>query len=113
MLPKKYRLSDDALIEAVKKQGKLYNQKDVSILVLPNNLTISRFGFIVSLKVSKKAVVRNRVKRMFRKSVLNLINKTGPGFDVLFLAKSSTQELGEVDVAKEVESLFLQAKLLG
>jgi len=112
MLPRKYRLSDDVQIQKVKKEGRLYNQKDVSVLVSPNNLPTSRFGFVVSLKVSKRAVVRNRVKRVLRKVVLDLLEKTCSGYDVLFLTKSSIQETNETEISRQVESLFLQAKIL-
>jgi len=112
MLSRKYRLSDDVQIQEIKKKGRMYNQKDVSVLVLPNNLQASRFGFVVSLKVSKKAVVRNRVKRLLRGVVLRLLNKIRSGYDVLFLTKSSIQGTNEMEITKQVETLFLQAKIL-
>jgi len=55
----------------------------------PNDLKI---GFVVPIKISKKAVVRNRIKRQMREVVRLLIKdkKIKFGYFMLFLAKKSS-----------------------
>ncbi len=52
-----------------------------------NGLLLNRFGIVVSKKIDKRAVIRNRIKRMFRSS-LEILNKNmTPGHDILFIAR--------------------------
>ncbi len=46
----------------------------------------SRFGFIVSKKISKKAVVRNKIKRKMREAIKNNLSGIKKGFDVVIIA---------------------------
>lgn len=61
-----------------------------------NGLLINRFGIVVSKKIDKRAVIRNRIKRMFRSS-LEILNKNmKPGHDILFIIRG-----GVLDNTKE------------
>lgn len=53
-----------------------------------NNLALNRFGIVVSKKIDKRAVVRNKIKRMFRISLLDLNKNMAPGHDILFIARA-------------------------
>ena len=67
-----------------------------------------RFAFVVGLKVSKKAVERNRLKRQMRE-VVRLMIKDGrvkSGFYVMVVAKGEAlgKEYGKIE--KEIEGLL-------
>ncbi len=49
----------------------------------------SRFAFIVSKRISKKAVERNRVRRQLVNSLLPQLDLLAPGLDGIFLAKAA------------------------
>jgi ribonuclease P protein component len=73
-----------------------------------------KIGFTVGLKISKKAVIRNRVKRQLREVVRlmlkdNLIKK---GYHVLIVAKVGVvgKEYGEIK--EDVEVLLKRGRLL-
>lgn len=72
----------------------------------------SRFGFIISTKVHKKAVKRNRAKRLLTEAVLSLSSKIKPGFDVVFLAKKKIIDISLEEIKKEVKRLFIEAELI-
>ncbi len=72
----------------------------------------SRFAFIVSTKISKKAVERNRVKRKLRETVRQLLDRIDSGFDVLFLAKKNLLEKTDKEIKEETEKLFKEAGII-
>lgn len=49
----------------------------------------SRFGFVVSKKVSKKAVERNYIKRRLREIVRSTPLLFGTGYDYVFIVKKN------------------------
>lgn len=76
-----------------------------------NNLSVSRFAFIVSTKIDKRATVRNRIKRLLRESVRLLLPNVPHGFDVIFIAK--TADMGNISHVKpKMEEILKKASLL-
>jgi len=71
-----------------------------------NGLTVNRFGIIVSKKIDKRAVVRNKIKRFFRTSLSNLDKKMNKGHDILIIVKKEV--LGKT---KEENSLAIETTL--
>lgn len=57
----------------------------LGIKTLPNQLGANRIGFIISTKVSKKAVERNRLKRQLRVIFREELAKINPGIDFIVL----------------------------
>lgn len=73
MLLKENRLRKKRDFDLVFKKGKVFKEDFLVLKIAKNNLNKSRFGFIVSQKVSKKAVLRNKIKRKLREIIrLNL-----------------------------------------
>ena len=92
-------------------QGRYLFFKELGIKWLANQLDYSRFAIIVSLKVDKKAVVRNRIKRRLREIVHKKLKKIKPGFDLMVMTRSAVKDL-EFQVLKEkVGALLKKAKL--
>lgn len=113
MLAKKYRLTGRSVLEEVKKEGSLYQADSFGILVRKRTEDEpSRFAFIVSTKISKAAVDRNKAKRRLREAVKQSIDKIVNGYDVLFLAKKKTLERKSEDIASEVEKIFKESGLI-
>jgi ribonuclease P protein component len=74
-LPRAYRLRQRQDFQQVYQKGRRRASTYLSVNVLPSSpqpqgrsgsLPPSRFGIVISKKVSKKAVVRNRVKRRLK-----------------------------------------------
>jgi len=92
MLPKKYRLPSFQFA-SVKSHGQLLQSPLFGVLVSPSPREASgevgpRFGFIVSTKISSKATVRNRLRRLLSAALLPLLPYLQPGHDYLVLAKT-------------------------
>lgn len=71
----------------------------------------SRFGFIVSKKISKKAVERNRVRRLLSEAVRQLLAKIMSGYEVIFLAKKAMVGRGFEEILEEVKRVFRKVGL--
>ncbi len=52
-----------------------------------NGLTLNRFGVVVSKKIDKRAVGRNKIKRVFRDTLYELNKNIIPGHDILFIVR--------------------------
>lgn len=110
MLAKENRLTARADFENLRQNGKFLTTPYFSFSFTKRETQLpSRFGFIVSKKISKSAVVRNRVKRILREIVRKNIGTVKEGWDAVFLVKSGilsaeTDKI-EVEVKKCLEIL--------
>src|SRR5258708_2252378 len=71
-----------------------------------NNLEQNRYGFIVSKKVDKRAVLRNRLKRRFRSQVEQLHTEIQQGYDFLFLLKKEAIEQSTGVLSDEIKKVL-------
>lgn len=85
MLLKTNRLTKKKDFEKLFKKGKSFKNGFLILRLVQNNLEASRFGFIVSQKVSKKAVVRNKVKRRLRDIIRQNIKEAKKGLDIALI----------------------------
>ncbi len=112
MLPKLNRLKKKKDFEKVFKLGKGVKQGFIALKLNRNGLENSRLGFIVSLKVSKKAVVRNKVKRRLREIIRARIKDIKKGFDVVLIALPGSDTKDFEETKKLVEKLFKKVGIL-
>ena len=113
MLPAKYRLCLRKELNRVKKNSHLVSAGLFSILIAKQDINhpTSRFAFIVSKKIHKKAVERNRIKRLLSESIWSLIKKINPGFDCLFLVKRAIIGQNLIMIRKEVRKILSHEKI--
>lgn len=108
MLKKQYRLAK--IYKDTK--GKRFSSTFFNLVVSEGEEKTSRFGFIVSKKVSKSAVLRNKTKRVLSKAVEGLIEEININKDILVISK---KELGweKIDEVKKCfTDIFNKAKIL-
>lgn len=73
-----------------------------------------KLAFSIGLKLSKSAVVRNRLRRQVRE-VVRLMIKEGVvknGYYVLLVAKTTAKEQDYANISQEIKLLFKRAGLL-
>jgi ribonuclease P protein component len=110
MLPKENRLTEKSDFQLLFKKGRLLRGQFVNFFYSPSP-TAARVGFIVSNKISKLSVERNRLKRILRAEVYRFLqNKPewrGMGvFVVLKQALNGTPS----DISKDCQALIAKTK---
>jgi len=112
MLPSEHRLRHEKDIKTLLARGKSVFGIWVGMKYRPNGLEKSRFAVVVGTKVSKKAVVRNRLKRQVRAIVQENIPKIVPGHDILLFMKKEILEKDFFSIEEQVLQSFKKARLL-
>jgi ribonuclease P protein component len=90
-------------------------QEAVPKRILPEEFVHQlKIAFTVGLKVDKRAVVRNRVRRQLREIVRLLIkdNRIQRGFYILIVARKEVLGKEYADLQKEIENDLRLAKIL-
>ena len=82
MIPRQFRLKQTKAFDATYHNHKIVSDSVMTIYtgrLKKSEITPTRFGFVVSKKFHKRAVKRNRIKRLFRECVRLAIkeNKLG------------------------------------
>lgn len=112
MLPKENRLKRDKDFEAVFKKGKEVKESFLLLKFCGNNLGQTRIGFVVSKKISPKAVVRNAIKRRMRESVRKMAPGMKKGFDVVLVVLSARMPQNYGRINDILQKAFAEAKLI-
>ena len=111
MLPKPYCLRKEKDFTLVVKKGKTIFSPEINFKFIKNNLKNSRFGFIVSTKIDKRATVRNKIKRRLREVIYQNLKKIKTGFDIIILTKPAIKNLDFWQIKEKLENLFKRSKL--
>jgi ribonuclease P protein component len=77
------------------------------------HLSPTRIGISISTKVSKRAVIRNRIKRQLRAAFRCLLPKLSLGWRVVVVVQpSAAQECDYQQFLQELEQLLAKAEVL-
>lgn len=83
-----------------------------SLFFKPNDVRNSRFRFVVSKKIDKRAVVRNRIKRLLYASVASIEHELQGGYDMLFVTKKNILSASLDQLISSIRGLFVKEGLL-
>ena len=103
MLQKKYRLKNRNAFNATYKIGNSFHRGGITLFCGREKVVINKcgndaasnnsgksfptkIGFVVSKKIHKRAVKRNRIKRLMRESVRLYIKSAGENFDTKYIS---------------------------
>jgi len=91
MLPKDYRLKKNAAFSATYRTNCSYHRAGITMFCgkaknANQHDLVTKIGFVVSKKIHKRAVKRNRIKRLMRESVRLYIKEFNGKFDTKYLS---------------------------
>lgn len=88
----------------VLKEGKKIKTGYLILKILPNNLAKIRVGVLIGKKISKKATIRNKIKRRLKELVRQNLEKIEKGLDLVFIPCPEIKNKNFI----ELKSLFFQ-----
>ena len=121
-LPKENRLRDWRDFRVVYSQGIRQQSPHLILRALlaskleqplskePNEPT--RIGISISQKVSKKAVVRNRIKRQIRAALSELLPVISPGWKIVIVVRSPAVKCKYEHFLQELKQLLEKARII-
>lgn len=112
MLSLKNRLKKKKEFERVFKRGKGLKEDFLVLKLVKNNLPQSRFGFIVGTKVSKRATLRNKLKRRLRELIRTRIEEIKTGYDIVLIAQPGLEERDFWELEEITNKIFSRAKII-
>ncbi len=80
--------------------------------VAPNDLGIIRVGISVSKKISKKAVLRNKIRRRLSALLKAKIPQVKNGLDIFLIALPGLENKKFLEIKEICDSLFKKARIL-
>lgn len=102
MLASKYRLKKKINFARIEIDGVMHQSKSFGMGIYNRkDKDVSRFGFIISTRISKLAVVRNKIKRIMSEVIRKNIKNIKNGYDVVFLIKPSAVKIEKEELEKE------------
>ena len=107
MLKKTYRLEVVRL-----NKPKTIKDEIHTVKYSDNQLDFSRFGFIISKNLDKRAVIRNSLKRKLSLSIETIFDKISSGKDYVLIPSKNTLNLSQDQLNTGVEGLLKKEKLL-
>ena len=108
MLKKQNRLG-----KTIKKtKGVTFTSPLLNLKISDNEEHVSRFRFVISKKISKKAVVRNRIKRILSKIIEEDLEKIKKGKNIIFILKKEIKQEEKEEIKKAIKAILARANVL-
>jgi ribonuclease P protein component len=111
MLSRKNLLKKKTDIERVFKKGKGFKEDFLLLKAVKNSLGLSRFGFVVSQKVSKKAVLRNKIRRRLKEILGAKLKRIKNDYDCLLIVLPGLENKDFWEMEYIINKLFIKGNL--
>jgi ribonuclease P protein component len=94
--------------ELIFKNSKSFKNNIFILKIAKNDLGISRVGLVISKKVSKKAVIRNKIRRRLSEAVKLEINNIKAGMDLVLIVLPEAEKKDFSEIKEAVKNAFIK-----
>lgn len=108
ILARRYRLRKKENIDKVLRDGKKLDLSFGFLKVLSNNFGFSRFSIIIGAKISKKAVIRNHLRRQISEIFRTNLEIIPKGIDVVIVANKKILDVNFREMKNEILNSFIK-----
>ncbi len=112
MLSRAHRLHNRRDVERVSRMGRPVHAPSITVRAVPNRLGRTRATVVAGLKASKRATVRNRVKRLVREALRRHLPSIRTDADLVVYVKPVAVGKSYRELADEVGRTLGRAGLL-
>ena len=106
MLKRENRIRSKKEFAEIRNEGRVLYSPLFGFLNYKKDDDLRKFGFIVSKKISKKAVDRNKIRRRLSEIVRKNLNRFENGSRIVFLTKKEILNKKTKEIEKEVEKFL-------
>ena len=85
-MERKFRLNKDSDFKRVRQFGRTYSHPFIVLIVLSNEIRISRVGIIAGKSLGN-AVTRNRIKRQLRACMNSMLSEIQGNWDIVLIPR--------------------------
>lgn len=111
MLKKENRLTKRTDFLLVKEMGTIQQSPFFGLSYFINEKSDNnKVGFIISKKISKKAVVRNKIRRQISEIIYKEINNLPKGFNGIFLVRQNILDADFEEIKSNILKIFNNVK---
>lgn len=108
MLERKFRLPASVKL----RNALLFKTPLFVVKIVKNDLSYSRFGFVVKKTIDKRATVRNRIRRLVRSCIEELRLEIVEGYDMLFFLEKGIIDNEHDTLCQEIQRFLASRNLL-
>ena len=107
------RLRKGSDFQRVRQQGRSIASRLLILAWVPNEVTTSRVGFVVSKRISKLAVERNYIKRLLSEAIRPVLPELAGSLDIVISARQAALTADLDTLRHDIVTLLHRAHLLG
>jgi ribonuclease P protein component len=111
MLASAHRLKNGRDIARVMMRGQYSGSGEVVVRVLRSRQPTSRAVIVVSKKIAKRAVIRNRIRRRLAALLATHFATVAPGYDIVVTVRSDTTSLTPAALERQLTAALSRAGL--
>lgn len=110
MLAKKYRFHSRGGVRYVYQKGKTIRTPSLSLVFAPNTRGYQRFAVVVSKKVLKSAVGRNRIRRRVYEAIRHELPEFSTPMDCIFVIfNKSVSDMPFLELRRTIHDLIARS----
>ncbi|MBU1131483.1 ribonuclease P protein component [Patescibacteria group bacterium] len=112
MLPKVNRLTKESDFKKIARGAKPTHSKFFILKKLPSTEKDTKFGIVISAKISKKATIRNKIRRQAGEIIRKNLSNTNTGYNTMIVVKNSILDKDFEEIKKDLESLLQKVRIV-
>jgi ribonuclease P protein component len=106
------RLRKSSDFQRVRQQGRTIASRLLILTWMPNEVARLRIGFVVSKRISKRAVERNYIKRLLGEAMRPVLHELPIGWDIILSARNPASSANLQELKQDIITLLQRAHLL-
>ncbi|HEX9133059.1 MAG TPA: ribonuclease P protein component [Ktedonobacteraceae bacterium] len=106
------RLRKNSEFQRVRQQGRSLMSPLLILAWMPNDVAKIRVGFVVSKRISKRAVDRNYIKRLLSEAMRVFLPRLPSGLDIVVSARQKASMVDLRTLEQDLLALLRKARLL-
>lgn len=112
MLPQINRIKKKKDFEKIFKNSKSFKTNLFIFRIMKNDLQLDRFGFVVSLKISKNAVLRNKIRRRLSEIIRSESENIKTGMDLVIITLPGIEKKEFSELKEAIRDALVKTKLV-